>query len=63
MMCIICLFTHSFCILNLEPCTLPPPAGLLVAYTRRLDIDLRLPLRLGYFLPTAVGYGCGLMLT
>ncbi len=37
--------------------------GLLVAYCRRLDVDSRASLAAGYFLPTVVGYGGGLVLT
>ena len=37
--------------------------GLFAAYTRRLDVDQRLPLVHGYFLPTCVGYGVGLTTT
>ncbi len=37
--------------------------GLLVAYCRRLDIDTKASLAKGYFMPTVVGYGSGLILT
>ncbi|GBF97873.1 signal peptide peptidase-like [Raphidocelis subcapitata] len=37
--------------------------GLLVALTRRIDVDARLPWPRGYFLPALAAYGCGLVLT
>lgn len=37
--------------------------GLLVAYTRRIDLDQRLTLLAGYFLPAAAAYAVGLVLT